>query len=103
LTAIGMLLWLIITAGKALFILITAVVVVVLSLSDLILQLLVMPFVLVARACGVMRWPVQIDRNKLYFRTDHADGFNAAAALRDDLTAQIQRGELVVTETVTSS
>ncbi len=65
------------------------------SLADLILQLLVMPFVLLARACGVMRWPVQVDRERQFVRTAFADGFDAAAILRDDLSTQIQRGELI--------
>lgn len=86
--------WLVIQAGKAMFIALVALVVVVLSLADLILQLLVMPFVLLARACGVMRWPVQIEREKKHFRTEHADGFDAAATLRDDLAARIQSGAL---------
>jgi hypothetical protein len=86
--------WLVIQAGKAMFIALVALIVVVLSLADLILQLLVMPFVLLARACGVMRWPVQIEREKKHFRTEHADGFDDAAALRDDLAARIQSGAL---------
>lgn len=92
---IGGLLWLIITAGKAVLILLAAVLAITLSLADLILQLLVMPFVLLARAAGVMRWPVQVEREHQFVRTEFADGFDAAAALRDDLSTQIQRGELV--------
>jgi len=95
LTVIGLLLWLVITAGKAVLILLAAVVVITLSLADLILQLLVMPFVLLARVCGVMRWPVQVDREHQFVRTEFADGFDAAAALRDDLSVRIQRGELI--------
>ena len=101
LTVIGLVLWLVITAGKAVLILLAAVVVIVLSLADLILQLLVMPFVLLARVCGVMRWPVQLEREHQFVRTEFADGFDAAAALRDDLSTQIQRGELIA-EPVTS-
>jgi Flp pilus assembly protein TadB len=92
---IGGLLWLVITAGKAALILLAAVVAIVLSVTDLVLQLLVMPFVLLARACGVMRWPVQVEREHQFVRTEFADGFDAAAALRDDLSTQIQRGDLV--------
>jgi hypothetical protein len=79
LTIIGLLLWLVIT----------------LSLADLILQLLVMPFVLLARAFGVMRWPVQVERDHQFVRTEFADGFDAAAVLHDDLSTQIQGGELI--------
>jgi hypothetical protein len=70
------------------------ILVVVVSLVDLVFQLLMMPFVLLARTVGVMRWPVQIDREKRYFRTEHALGFGAAAALRDDIARRIQRGAL---------
>jgi len=101
LAVIGVLLWLVITAGKAALILLAAVVAIVLSATDLVLQLLVMPFVLLARACGVMRWPVQVEREHQFVRTEFADGYDAAATLRDDLSTQIQRGELV-TEPVKS-
>jgi hypothetical protein len=101
LTVIGLLLWLVITAGKAVLILLAAVVVITLSLADLILQLLAMPFVLLARVCGAMRWPVQVEREHQFVRTEFADGFDAAAVLRDDLCTQIQRGELI-TEPVMS-
>ena len=95
LAIIGLLLWLVVTAGKAVLILLAAVVVITLSLADLILQLLAMPFVLLARAGGVMRWPVQVDRERQFVRTEFADGFDAAVVLRDGLSEQIQRGELV--------
>ena len=95
LAVIGLLLWLVITAGKAVFILLVAVVVIALSATDMMLQLLVMPFVLLGRAFGVMRWPVQVERQHRFVRTEFADGFDAAGALRDELSAQIQRGELV--------
>jgi hypothetical protein len=42
-----------------------------------------------------MRWPVQVDREHQFVRTEFADGFDAAAVLRDGLSEQIQRGELV--------
>jgi Flp pilus assembly protein TadB len=95
LTIVGLLLWLVVTAGKAVLILLAAVVVITLSLADFILQLLVMPFVLLARVCGVMRWPVQVEREHRFVRTEFADGFDSAAVLRDDLSTQIQRGELI--------
>ncbi len=95
LATIGVLLWILITAGKAVLILLAGVVAITLSAADLILQLLVMPFVLLARAAGLMRWPVQVDREHQFVRTEFADGFDAAATLRDDLSTRIQRGELV--------
>jgi hypothetical protein len=42
-----------------------------------------------------MRWPVQVDREHQFVRTEFADGFDAAATLRDDLSTQIQHGELI--------
>jgi hypothetical protein len=86
--------WLVIQAGKAVLIVLAAIIVVALSVADLVLQLLVMPFVLLARLCGLMRWPVQIEREKRHFRTEHARGFGAAAALRDELALRIERGAL---------
>jgi hypothetical protein len=86
--------WLVIQAGKAVLILLAVIIAVTLSTVDLVLQLLVMPFSLLTRAGRVTRWPVQIDRDKHHFRTEYACGFSAAGALRDDLAAQIQRGEL---------
>jgi hypothetical protein len=47
-----------------------------------------------SRVSGVMRWPVQVEREHEFVRTEFADGFDAAA-LRDDLFTQIQRGELI--------
>jgi Flp pilus assembly protein TadB len=91
--SLGVILWVFITAGKALLIVLAAVVAIALSVSDLVLQLLVMPFVLLARSCGMLRWPVQVDREHQFVRTEFADGFDAADALRDDLSARIQRGE----------
>jgi hypothetical protein len=91
---IGVLIWLLVTAGKAVLILLAAVVAITLSVTDLIVRLIVMPFVLLARACGVMRWPVQVDREHQFVRTEFADGYNAAAVLRDGLSTTIHRGEL---------
>jgi hypothetical protein len=95
LAIIGVLLLIVITAGKAVLILLAAVVAITLSATDLILQLLVMPFVLLARALGMLRWPVHVEREHQFVRTEFAYGFDAAAALRDHLSTQIQRGELV--------
>jgi hypothetical protein len=95
LVVLGALIWLVMHAGKAVIIAVVALIVVVLSLADLILQL---PFELLARVFGVLRWPVQIEREKKHFRTEHADGFDAAAALRDELAARIQSGALATPE-----
>ncbi|SOJ55315.1 hypothetical protein MSIMFB_02804 [Mycobacterium simulans] len=94
LVVLAAVIWLVAQAGKAALIVLAAVIVMLLALIDFVLQVLVMPLVLLARTCGVMSWPVQIDREKRYFRTEHVRGFGAAAALCDELEAQIQRGAL---------
>lgn len=91
---VGVALWLIIAAGKAVLIALAAVFMVSLWLINLVLQLLALPFVLIARVCGLARWPVQIDRQYQHFRTEHAPNFEAAAGLRDDLAAQLSAGTL---------
>ncbi len=91
---VGLAVWAIIGAGKLVFILGAAVLVLVVWLLDTTIQLAVLPFVLIARALGVARWPVQIDRDYAHFRTERADGFASAAALRDQVAAQIVAGTL---------
>ena len=63
-------------------------------LVNLVLQLLVLPFVVLARIIGLSRWPVQIDRQYAHFRTEHAADYASAATLRDDLAAQLRAGTL---------
>ncbi|CAN5782223.1 hypothetical protein BH09ACT7_BH09ACT7_33690 [soil metagenome] len=92
LLVLGAVLWLVITGGKAVLIALAVVLVVVASTLDLILQLLVLPFVLLARLGGLARWPVQVERAHLHVRTEHARGYAAAGALRDELAAQIRTG-----------
>ena len=91
---LGFVVWAVIGLGKALFIVLAVLLVFVLSALDLLLQGLVLPFALLARMSGWARWPVQINRERGFYRTEHAGGFSAAASLRDDLAAQIQRGQL---------
>jgi hypothetical protein len=91
---VGLVLWAIIAAGKAILIVVAAVFMVSLWLVNLVLQLLVLPFVLLARITGQARWPVQIDRQYAHFRTDHAPDYAGAASLRDDLAAQLRAGTL---------
>ncbi|MGK2867572.1 MAG: hypothetical protein ACSLFA_13185 [Mycobacterium sp.] len=91
---VGVVLWVIIYAGKAVLIALAAVFMVSLWLINLVLQLLALHFVLIARVCGLARWPVQIDRQYAHFRTEHAKSFEDAATLRDGLAAQIGAGTL---------
>jgi len=49
---------------------------------------------------GVLLWLVitagkAVEQEHRFVRTEFADGFDAAAALRDELSTQIQHGELV--------
>jgi hypothetical protein len=91
---VGVLLWVIIYGGKAILIALAAVFMVSLWVINLVLQLLALPFVLIARVVGLARWPVQIDRQYAHFRTEHAKDFHTAATLRDDLAAQLSAGTL---------
>lgn len=91
---VGVVLWVIIYGGKAILIALAAVFMVSLWLINLVLQLLALPFVLLARITGLARWPVQIDRQYAHFRTEHAPDYAGAATLRDDLAAQLQAGTL---------
>lgn len=91
---VGVVLWVIIYAGKAILIALAAVFLVSVWVINLVLQLLALPFVLLARVTGLARWPVQIDRQYTHFRTEQAAGYAAAATLRDDLVAQLQAGTL---------
>lgn len=91
---VGVVLWVIIYAGKAILIAVAAVFLVSVWVINLVLQLLALPFVLLARVTGLTRWPVQIDRQYTHFRTEQAAGYAAAATLRDDLVAQLQAGTL---------
>ncbi len=92
LTVVGLALWLIITGGKAVLIAIAVVLVVIASTVDLALQILVLPVAVAARLAGIARWPVQVERDNLHVRTEHARTYGAAAALRDELVAQIRAG-----------
>lgn len=91
---VGLVLWAIIAAGKALLIAVAAVFMVSLWLINLALQLLVLPLVLLARVSGLAKWPVQIDRQYTHFRTEQASDYRSAAILRDDLAARLQAGTL---------
>lgn len=91
---VGVVLWLIIAAGKAVLIALAAVFLGSVWLINLALQLLALPFVVLARVVGLARWPVQIDRQYTHFRTEHAPSLQAAATLRDDLAAQVTHGTL---------
>ena len=91
---VGVVLWVIIYGGKAILIALAAVFMVAVWLINLALQLLALPFVLLARVTGLARWPVQIERQYAHFRTEHAPDYAAAAALRDDLAAQLEAGTL---------
>lgn len=91
---VGVVLWVIIYGAKAILIALAAVFMVSLWLVNLVLQLLALPFVLLARITGLARWPVQVDRQYAHFRTEHAKDYAGAATLRDELAAQLRAGTL---------
>lgn len=91
---VGVVLWLIIGAGKLTFYTLAVVLVLLIWLLDTALQLLVLPVVLIARATGLARWPVQVEREYKHVRTEYADGFAAAQTLRADLSGQVEAGAI---------
>ena len=91
---VGVVLWLIIGAGKLIFYTLAVVLVLVIWLLDTALQLVVLPAMLIARATGVARWPVQVEREYKHVRTEYADGFTAAETLRADLSGQVEAGAI---------
>lgn len=66
------------------------------SLLDLAVQLVALPFVLLARLVRLAAWPVQVDREDKHVRTVRVKGFAAAAALRDAQVAQVREGSLLL-------
>ena len=94
LAALGVLLWIGWTAGRVVVYAGAIVLFVVVSLAELALQLAVLPVVLLLRLIGVVRWPVQINRGGTHVRTSRAVGYAAAAVLRDEVAADIERGAL---------
>lgn len=91
---VGVLLWLIIGAGKLIFYTLAVVLVLVIWLLDTALQLVVLPVMLIARATGLARWPVQVERDYKHVRTEYADGFAAAETLRAELSGQVEAGAI---------
>jgi hypothetical protein len=85
--------WLVVTAGKVFLIACVAAVFLVLSLLDLIGQLIALPVVLVARKLRLARWPVQINRRGRFHSAEYIYGFGPAADLRDGVIARIARGD----------
>ncbi|WP_029117235.1 hypothetical protein [Mycobacterium sp. URHB0044] len=88
------LVWVLLGVGKILMYSAAIVLFVVLSLAELVLELLAMPVVLLLRLLGVARWPVQINRQGKHFATRYADGLASASALRDEVAGQIELGGL---------
>lgn len=86
--------WVVYGVGKMLFYMAVVVLFLIISLMELVLELLVMPITLVLRVLGVSRWPVEIDRQGKHFGTRHAKDYGAAGELRDGLVEQIQGGDL---------
>jgi hypothetical protein len=86
--------WVLFGVGKLLLYSGAIVLFVVISLAELVLELIAMPLVLLLRVLGVARWPVQINRHGKHFATRYADHLAAATALRDEVADQIAMGSL---------
>ena len=90
--ALGMVLWIVLGVAKVVFYVGVVALFVVISLLELVLELLVMPFVLLLRLVGGARWPVEITRQGKHFATKHASDLAEAASLRDELAQQLEGG-----------
>jgi hypothetical protein len=86
--------WVVYSVGKVLFYTAVVALFLVISVIELILEIVVMPVTLILRAVGAAKWPVEIDRRGKHFGTRHAKDYGAAGELRDGLVAQIQAGRL---------
>ncbi|WP_319452736.1 MULTISPECIES: hypothetical protein [unclassified Mycobacterium] len=86
------LVWVVWGAAKVLFYAVVIVLFVVVSLLELALELVVMPFIVLLRLVGTARWPVEIARQGKHFATKYAQDPAGAATLRDTLAAQIEGG-----------
>ncbi len=62
------------------------------SLVDMAVQLIALPFALVSRLVRLTGWPVQVDRGSKHARTLRVRGFGNAAALRDEQAALVREG-----------
>jgi hypothetical protein len=98
LIAVAFIVWAVVGIGKVLLYSVLALLFVAASLIELTAELIVMPIVLLLRLVGAARWPVLISRKGEHFDTQYADGFAAAAALRDDVTSRIEAGSLPTKE-----
>lgn len=76
--------------------LVFALLALVLSTLDLIVQLVVLPLVLLARLVRLASWPVDVAQAGKHSRTLRARGFAMAGRLRDNTAAEIRGGHLAV-------
>lgn len=88
------LVWVGYTVGKVLFFAAVVVLFFVISVIELVLELVVMPITLTLRVLGMARWPVEIGCQGKHFGTRHAKDYAAAGELRDGLATQIEGGDL---------
>lgn len=66
----------------------------VVTLVDLVAQLIALPLIVIARVLRLASWPVQLDRKDKYIRTLRTKGFGAAATLRDQAMQAVKDGTL---------
>ena len=89
---LGVVVWLVTSAGKVLFYTAVVVFFLVASLVELVLALAIMPVAVVLRLAGMARWHVETSRGGKHYATQHAGDFGAAGALRDRLSEDIAAG-----------
>lgn len=86
--------WVVYSLGKVLFYTAVVVLFLVISVAELVLEIIVMPITLALRVLGLAHWPVEITRQGKHFGTRRAKDYAAAGELRDGLVAQIRVGDL---------
>lgn len=103
LIAVAFIVWAVVGIGKVLLYSVGALLFVAVSLIELTAELIAMPIVLLLRLLGAARWPVQVSRKGEHVATRYADGFAAAATLRDDVAGGIEVGRLPQKESDTEA
>lgn len=62
------------------------------SIVDMAVQLVALPFAVLSRLVRLTSWPVQVDRGNKHVRTLRVRGFGNAAVLRDEQAALVREG-----------
>ena len=67
----------------------------VISLVDLAVQLIALPFAVLSRLVRLTGWPVQLDQGNKHVRTDRVKGFGRAGAHRDEMVVEVRDGRVI--------